>query len=377
MNRPVTLFTGQWADLPLEELAAKGGRWGFDGLELACWGDHFEVDRAVAEPGYATATARAARAHGLSCFAIGAHLVGQAVCDPIDERHRAILPPDVWGDGDAGGRSRPRGRANEGHRPRRGAARRDAGERLHRVGDLAPALLVPAQRLRGDRARLRRVRRALGADHRRLRCRGRALRPRGAPDRDRLRLRDDPEGRSTRSETARLRHQPRPEPLRAPVPRHGAVRAGVRRPDLPRARQGLAQAARRTSLDPRLAPELRRGGPRLGLRLAGARRRRLRGVLPGAEPDRLPGAAVDRVGGQREWTASRARRTRSRSCAAPISRPLRWPSTRRCRRRARELPAGARRRRERAGDMPEIGIGMLGYAFMGKAHSNGSKTSRT
>ena len=45
MARPVTLFTGQWADLPLEELAKKATEWGFDGLELACWGDHFEVDK--------------------------------------------------------------------------------------------------------------------------------------------------------------------------------------------------------------------------------------------------------------------------------------------------------------------------------------------
>jgi len=52
MTRPVTLFTGQWADLPVEELAAKAGKWGFDGLELACWGDHFEVDKALADPGY-------------------------------------------------------------------------------------------------------------------------------------------------------------------------------------------------------------------------------------------------------------------------------------------------------------------------------------
>ena len=47
MARPVTLFTGQWADLPLEELASKCGTWGFDGLELACWGDHFDVDKAL------------------------------------------------------------------------------------------------------------------------------------------------------------------------------------------------------------------------------------------------------------------------------------------------------------------------------------------
>ena len=52
MARPVTLFTGQWADLTLEELASKCGEWGFDGLELACWGDHFDVDRALSERGY-------------------------------------------------------------------------------------------------------------------------------------------------------------------------------------------------------------------------------------------------------------------------------------------------------------------------------------
>jgi sugar phosphate isomerase/epimerase len=103
MARPVTLFTGQWADLPIEELAEKAGGWGFDGLELACWGDHFEVDRALSDSGYADAHRALLERHGLSCSAIGAHLVGQAVCDPIDDRHQAVLPPEVWGDGDPEG----------------------------------------------------------------------------------------------------------------------------------------------------------------------------------------------------------------------------------------------------------------------------------
>ena len=30
MGRPVTLFTGQWADLPLETIAQKANEWGFD-----------------------------------------------------------------------------------------------------------------------------------------------------------------------------------------------------------------------------------------------------------------------------------------------------------------------------------------------------------
>jgi sugar phosphate isomerase/epimerase len=103
MHRPVTLFTGQWADLPIEDLAAKAGVWGFDGLELACWGDHFEVDKALADEGYCRARQEILERNHLNVWAIGAHLVGQAVCDRIDERHRAILPPEVYGDGEPEG----------------------------------------------------------------------------------------------------------------------------------------------------------------------------------------------------------------------------------------------------------------------------------
>jgi sugar phosphate isomerase/epimerase len=99
MARPVTLFTGQWADLPLATLAAKAHSWGFDGLELACWGDHFDVERAVSEDGYCQQQRDILAKHGLNVYAISNHLVGQAVCDRIDERHKAILPPRVWGDG--------------------------------------------------------------------------------------------------------------------------------------------------------------------------------------------------------------------------------------------------------------------------------------
>lgn len=103
MPRPVTLFTGQWADLPLEDLAAKAGGWGFDGLELACWGDHFEVDKALADDGYCRSQQEILERNHLNVLAIGAHLVGQAVCDRIDARHQAILPPEIYGDGEQEG----------------------------------------------------------------------------------------------------------------------------------------------------------------------------------------------------------------------------------------------------------------------------------
>ncbi|MBX3363402.1 MAG: sugar phosphate isomerase/epimerase [Phycisphaeraceae bacterium] len=103
MPRPVTLFTGQWADMPLETLAAKAASWGYDGLELACWGDHFEIQKALADEGYCRSRHEILARHGLKAWAISSHLVGQAVCDPIDARHRGMLPPRVWGDGDPEG----------------------------------------------------------------------------------------------------------------------------------------------------------------------------------------------------------------------------------------------------------------------------------
>ncbi|MFM9996603.1 MAG: sugar phosphate isomerase/epimerase family protein [Phycisphaerales bacterium] len=103
MPRPVTLFTGQWADLTLDTMAAKAKAFGYDGLELACWGDHFEPGKALADPAYAKSRRDILNKHGLKCWAVSNHLVGQAVCDPIDTRHKAILPPHVWGDGEPEG----------------------------------------------------------------------------------------------------------------------------------------------------------------------------------------------------------------------------------------------------------------------------------
>jgi len=103
MARPVTLFTGQWADLPLAELAPLARGMGYDGLELACWGDHFNVQEALASERYVQDKRDLLEKHGLRCYAIGNHLAGQAVCDLIDERHQSILPEHVWGDGDPEG----------------------------------------------------------------------------------------------------------------------------------------------------------------------------------------------------------------------------------------------------------------------------------
>jgi sugar phosphate isomerase/epimerase len=99
MSRPVLLFSGQWTHLPLEELAQKLNDWGYQGLELCCWGDHFEVQRALSEDDYCQHKLDLLARHDLQVLVLSNHRVGQAVCDRVEPRHRKILPDYVWGDG--------------------------------------------------------------------------------------------------------------------------------------------------------------------------------------------------------------------------------------------------------------------------------------
>ena len=102
--RRVTLFTGQWADLTLEQVSGYASAWGYDGLEIACSGEHLDVWRAAQDPAYLQDRLDILDRHGLKVWAISNHLKGQAVCDdPIDFRHEAIVGSRVWGDGDAEG----------------------------------------------------------------------------------------------------------------------------------------------------------------------------------------------------------------------------------------------------------------------------------
>ena len=166
MARPVTLFTGQWADLTLEVICQKASQWGYDGIELPCWGDHFNVQKALSDDGYCK----------------GRHdLLGQlrpevlGDLEPPDRPARAR--PQRRPDRRLGARRRPGRRreeerlghpGDEGHGPGRAEAGREGRQRLHRLVDLAPALLVPAGLRCDDRRRLQAARRALEPDPRRL-----------------------------------------------------------------------------------------------------------------------------------------------------------------------------------------------------------------
>lgn len=124
MGRPHTLFTGQWVDLSFEEVARRAAGWGFDGLEIACDPRHFDADLAATDDAYIKDRRAVLEHYGLGCWAISAHLIGQAVCDdPIDERHRQIVPAPVWGDGDP-----------EGVRRRASATMQNAARAARRFG---------------------------------------------------------------------------------------------------------------------------------------------------------------------------------------------------------------------------------------------------
>ena len=278
MARPVTLFTGQWADLPLEELAAKCGELGLRRPRARLLGRPLRRRRGAARlPATPLGRRELLERHGLGCWAIGNHLVGQAVVRSDRRAPQGRAVPESLGRRRSRGRAPARRRGDEGHGARRGPARRRRRHRLHRLADLAHALLVPAQRLRRDRARLPGVRRALGADHRRVRGRGRALRARGAPHRDRLRLRHHAQG-------ARRDRRPRRASASTSTRATSSTSSWTRRRSSPSSRTRSStrtsrtrSAPRRPLLDPRRAPQLRRAGPRLGLRLPRPRRRRLRG----------------------------------------------------------------------------------------------------
>ena len=103
MTRPITLCSGQWADLPLEDPGGQGQELRLRRHRALFGGDHFPIDKAMSDPNYPQRHRQTLEKHGLKVFSISNHLVGQCVLDVIDARHKSILPKHVWGDGDPAG----------------------------------------------------------------------------------------------------------------------------------------------------------------------------------------------------------------------------------------------------------------------------------
>jgi len=97
MSRPVTLFTGQWADLPFEEICKLASEMDYEGLEIACWGDHMDVLKASIDPDYIKEKLAILKKYNLKCWALGAHLAGQCVADLYDPRLDNFVPDRLKG----------------------------------------------------------------------------------------------------------------------------------------------------------------------------------------------------------------------------------------------------------------------------------------
>src|SRR5674476_73377 len=81
MTRPITLFTGQWADLPFEEVARLASEWGYQGVEIACWSDPLDPWQGAEDDAYIQGKLDLLERYNRKVYAISNHLKGQAVCD--------------------------------------------------------------------------------------------------------------------------------------------------------------------------------------------------------------------------------------------------------------------------------------------------------
>ncbi len=96
MKRIVTLASGQFGDLPLDELCALTRKMGYDGLELATHA-HFNVQKALHDDSYIPNIKATLAKYDLRCQAISAHLTGQCVGDIWDERLDNFAPATLAG----------------------------------------------------------------------------------------------------------------------------------------------------------------------------------------------------------------------------------------------------------------------------------------
>ena len=329
MSRPVTLFTGQWADLPLETLAKKASGWGFDGLELACWGDHFDAAAALEKDSYVKEKRALLEKNNLKCFAISTHLIGQCVADdPIDDRHKNVLPDRLWGDG------KPEG------------VRQRCAEEVKRTAKAAKLLGVNVVNgFTGSPVWAKlyffppTTQAMIDAGYKDFAARWMPILDEFKKEGVKFALEVHPTEIAYDLVTAQrtldalkdhpvVRFQLRPQPLHPPVHQPGGLHRGVPDAHLPLPRQGFAAAAERQEQHPRRPPGFRRRAARLGLRLPGPRRREVGPHHPCVQPHRVQRDRFPSSGKTAAWTANGAPPRRWPWCGSRISPHRQSPSTR-------------------------------------------------
>ena len=306
MARPTTLFTGQWADLTLEVIAEKASRWGYDGIELPCWGDHFNVQKALNEPNYCKGRHELLGKHGLKCWAISNHLTGQLVLDHNDARTDDWVPAAVRGDAKkktewAIQEMKDTARAAQrlGVKVVNGFTGSSIWHLLYSFPPVSDATIDEGFQLFADRWNpILDVFKECGV---------------------KFALEVHPTEIAFDIYTAEralkaVNHRPEfgfnfdPSHLHWQMVDPVEFIRAFPGSDLSRARQGRGPDARRPDRHPGIAPQLRRSAPGLGLPVARPGTGQFRGDRAGPQPHRLRGAALGRVGRLRHGSRIRGRR---------------------------------------------------------------------
>ena len=97
MTRPVTIFSGQWADLPFENFCEKAKSFGYEGIEIACCGDHLDLKKAATDLKYVEERKNILKNYGLKVLAIGTHSIGKYVGDNGDSMLIDSVPSSFTG----------------------------------------------------------------------------------------------------------------------------------------------------------------------------------------------------------------------------------------------------------------------------------------
>lgn len=96
MERPVTIFTGQWADLGLEEMCRTAKDMGYDGLEIASWGQ-IDLQKAAEDPEYVKNLKGTLEKYGLGCWAIGRPPAGPVCGRCVGPASGRVRAPRIGG----------------------------------------------------------------------------------------------------------------------------------------------------------------------------------------------------------------------------------------------------------------------------------------
>ncbi len=94
MKRPVTICSGQFGDMPFEQLCELMSGIGYEGIEIST-ASHMDVNKVMSDDSYAKWFLDTLGKYGLKVWALGAHLTGQCVGDNWDPRLDNFAPNEL------------------------------------------------------------------------------------------------------------------------------------------------------------------------------------------------------------------------------------------------------------------------------------------